>query len=143
MPARELNREALASFMHECLEERDGRFYGTLTGAERITGWLRGQGFPTVRCELDGNGRFRIVHGGGQAARHLCHWPDCPIEVPPALWGCREHWFALPPVIRSRIWRHYRKGQELDKNPSQEYLAVAAEAQAWAIAHPVRRPRRR
>jgi hypothetical protein len=35
---------------------------------------------------------------------HTCHWPDCRKEVPPAMWGCKQHWFALPKPLRDRIW---------------------------------------
>lgn len=62
---------------------------------------------------------------------HFCHWPDCRERVPPKLWGCRRHWFALPASIRAAIWRTYRPGQEVDKRPSPEYLAAAKLAQDW------------
>ena len=62
---------------------------------------------------------------------HTCHWPDCEIEVPPGLWGCRRHWFLLPRRLRSKIWRTYKKGQEITKNPSKDYLEAAQEVQDW------------
>lgn len=62
---------------------------------------------------------------------HTCHWTDCKRSVPPKMWGCREHWFKLPKVIRDAIWKHYRPGQETDKRPSTEYLAAAALAKGW------------
>lgn len=65
---------------------------------------------------------------------HRCHWPGCDQEVEPKLWGCRRHWFALPPAFRARIWREYRPGQEVDKKPSPGYLAVAREVQEWIKA---------
>jgi hypothetical protein len=49
---------------------------------------------------------------------------------------CRAHWFALPPKIRSAIWREYRPGQESDKKPSLRYMAV----QQLACAHSVFKP---
>jgi len=63
--------------------------------------------------------------------RHFCHWPGCPIEVPPKLWGCRRHWFMLPGEIRAWIWKTYRPGQEITKDPSVEYCEAAAAAQNW------------
>lgn len=48
------------------------------------------------------------------------------------MWGCKLHWFALPREIRREIWRTYRKGQEIDKNPSADYIAAARKAQEWA-----------
>ena len=62
---------------------------------------------------------------------HTCHWPDCEKQVPAAMWGCKPHWFRLPPGIRKRIWATYRPGQEITKTPSAAYLAVAREAQEW------------
>ncbi len=69
-----------------------------------------------------------------QTRDHACHWPGCTAQVPPAMWGCREHWFRLPKSLRDRIWAAFRPGQEIDKRPSTEYLAVAREAQDWIAA---------
>lgn len=51
------------------------------------------------------------------------------------MWGCRPHWYTLPVALRDRIWSAYRPGQEIDKNPSKRYIAVAREAQEWCLAH--------
>lgn len=64
-------------------------------------------------------------------ANHTCHWPNCGKEVPPAMWGCRAHWFKLPANLRSRIWATYRPGQEIDKKPSPEYMEAAKAVQDW------------
>jgi len=66
---------------------------------------------------------------------HHCHWAGCRREVPPAMWGCKAHWFKLPLRLRNRIWKTYRPGQEIDKTPSAEYLAVAREVQDWIAEH--------
>ena len=63
---------------------------------------------------------------------HLCHWHGCTVDVPPDMWGCRKHWGMLPVAIRGRILFAYRRGQEIDKNPSDEYLEAALEAQRFA-----------
>jgi hypothetical protein len=62
---------------------------------------------------------------------HTCHWPGCPRNVPPKMWGCRAHWYKLPKSLRDKIWATYRPGQEIDKTPSREYIAAANEVQAW------------
>lgn len=62
---------------------------------------------------------------------HKCHWQGCDKDVPPAMWGCSHHWYSLPLKLRSRIWRTYQPGQEITKDPSAEYLAVAREVQEW------------
>lgn len=63
--------------------------------------------------------------------KHTCHWPNCNTEVPPALWGCKAHWFKLPPHLRRKIWATYKAGQEITKTPSKEYLEAANEVQQW------------
>ena len=65
------------------------------------------------------------------ANTHLCHWPECKRVVLPKLWGCKHHWYKLPKRLRLRIWQTYRVGQEIDKKPSKEYVAVAREIQEW------------
>jgi hypothetical protein len=52
--------------------------------------------------------------------KHTCHWPDCTQEVPPRLFMCRRHWFTLPLALRREIWRTYRPGQKVTKDPSPE-----------------------
>jgi hypothetical protein len=47
------------------------------------------------------------------------------------MWGCRSHWYALPRELRDKIWTAYRPGQEIDKRPSPEYIAIAREVQEW------------
>lgn len=64
-------------------------------------------------------------------SEHRCHWPGCGQKVKPSLWGCRPHWMRLPKVIRHGIAATYRRGQELDKNPSRAYLKAAQLAQFW------------
>jgi hypothetical protein len=55
---------------------------------------------------------------------HTCHAPGCKRLVPPKMFACKAHWFALPKKIRDAIWREYRPGQENDKSPSLRYMAV-------------------
>jgi hypothetical protein len=69
---------------------------------------------------------------------HVCHWPGCTSKVPPAMWGCRKHWYTLPIALRNKVWRAYSPGQELSKRPSPEYLAVAREVEAWIAEHQAR-----
>lgn len=69
------------------------------------------------------------------AAKHHCHWPGCTVEVPPVLWGCKPHWFSLPRHLRDEIWRTYRRGQEITKSPSAEYIAAAKAVQDWIAAY--------
>ena len=67
----------------------------------------------------------------GQTRSHTCHWTGCTKQVPPAMWGCKEHWFRLPKTLRDAIWRYYRPGQEKDGTPSLKYLAIAQLVQEW------------
>lgn len=66
---------------------------------------------------------------------HTCHWPGCPKEVPPKMWGCKDHWFRLPTRLRAWIWQTYVPGQEVTKTPSVEYLHAANAVQAWIVEY--------
>lgn len=75
--------------------------------------------------------KVRHVVAAKQSRNHRCHWPDCNKQVPPAMWGCKSHWFAIPKHLRDRIWKSYRPGQEEDLRPSEEYLEAARAVQLW------------
>src|SRR3546814_12786916 len=64
-----------------------------------------------------------VLRQAASDSKHTCHWPGCGQIVPPAMWGCKKHWFTLPKDIRDGIWRTYKPGQEISKSPSAEYLA--------------------
>ncbi len=63
---------------------------------------------------------------------HLCHAHGCDRPVPPKMLMCLNHWKAVPFSIQRLIWKHYRRGQEIDKNPSNEYMLVQRAA-VWAV----------
>lgn len=75
------------------------------------------------------------VRRQGQSRNHGCHWPGCPKQVPPAMWGCKPHWFALPKHLRDAIWLEYAIGQEVDLSPSEQYLVIAQQVQDWIAEH--------
>lgn len=45
---------------------------------------------------------------------------------------CLKHWRMVPRAVQMQVWRHYRPGQEIDKQASQEYLLVQRAA-VWAV----------
>lgn len=71
------------------------------------------------------------VKSQGQSRKHHCHWPGCDRQIPPALWGCKEHWNMLPKYLRDEIWEAYAPGQEVKGTPSKEYIKVARKVQQW------------
>jgi hypothetical protein len=75
--------------------------------------------------------KVKHVKAAGQTREHHCHWPGCTLQVPPAMWGCRNHWYSLPAGLRAKVWATYQPGQEKTLSPSAEYLAVAREIQQW------------
>lgn len=103
------------------------RIYATVEGAKALMTRLQGLGI-VAKIIVTPDGRFDVQAADG---KHTCHWPGCGEEVPPAMWGCKGHWFALPKLLRDRIWATYRRGQEITKTPSPEYLEAALEVQAW------------
>ena len=56
---------------------------------------------------------------------HYCHAEGCEVEVPPRMHMCLNHWRMVPKAVQELIWKHYRAGQEIDKRPTIEYIAVA------------------
>jgi hypothetical protein len=82
------------------------------------------------------NDKVRYVRDADQTRKHSCHWPGCARQVPPAMWGCRQHWFALPRELRDRIWATFRPGQEESGAPSLAYLAAARDVQEWIAKRP-------
>ena len=81
------------------------------------------------------NEKVEHVLAAQQTREHLCHWPDCQTHVPPAMWGCRRHWFKLPKQLRSALWRAYEPGQETTMTPSAKYIAAARAIQEWIAEH--------
>ena len=75
--------------------------------------------------------KVRYVKKQLQDRKHTCHWPDCEKQVPPAMWGCKGHWFRLPRPLRDRIWVTYNPGQESRMDPSEDYLKAASDVQRW------------
>lgn len=83
------------------------------------------------------NDNAAYVKSQGQIRKHECHWEGCKAQVPPAMWGCKRHWFMLPTLIRHKIWKAYVPGQEITLTPSKEYIDVARETQDWIkLNHP-------
>jgi hypothetical protein len=74
------------------------------------------------------------VKRAGQTREHACHWPGCTAQVPPAMWGCKPHWYSLPKRLRDGIWASYRHGQESSGRVSREYVEAAKAVQDWITA---------
>ena len=79
--------------------------------------------------------KVAYVRAQRQTRPHTCHWPGCTIQVKPAQWGCRAHWFRLPKGLRDRIWAAYVPGQEVTLTPSDAYLQVMKDVEAWIRLH--------
>lgn len=60
--------------------------------------------------------------------KHTCHARDCETAVPPEMLMCRKHWAMVPLETQRAVYRSYRKGQCVDKNPSRDWLRAAREA---------------
>ena len=86
------------------------------------------------------NSKAAYVKSQGQTRKHHCHWPGCNRQVPPAMWGCTPHWYALPDNLRKQIWQTFQPGQEVNGTPSRAYLDVAREVQAWIAQDQAAKP---
>jgi len=75
----------------------------------------------------------------GRPRRELppCRCSGCPRRASQAGWGCRPHWFRLPPDLRSRLWRADR-----DEPGGRAWSLCADEADRWIADHPPDPPRR-
>jgi hypothetical protein len=69
------------------------------------------------------------------AEGHTCHWLGCEKKVPPALWGCKKHWYTLPIALRQKVWETFEPGQEISKDPSMKYFEVMKEVNEWIRAY--------
>lgn len=87
--------------------------------------------------------KAKYVLSQSQNRDHTCHWPGCPKQVPPALWGCASHWYTLPKELRDRVWAEYVPGQEISMTPSEAYLEVAMEVERWIKQHVALRDERK
>ena len=62
------------------------------------------------------------------AVAHACHAVGCSREIPPILLLCPAHWKLVPQAIRFRVFAAYRKGREVDKQPSLLWCIAADDA---------------
>lgn len=61
-------------------------------------------------------------------APHHCHAIGCDKPISPRLLMCYRHWRAVPLSLRKEVWKHYRRWQEVDKRPTDEYVRAAMAA---------------
>lgn len=59
---------------------------------------------------------------------HKCHAQNCAREIPPRYLMCGPHWAMVPRAMQKAVRNTYRLGQEVDKNPSEEYICAARAA---------------
>lgn len=69
---------------------------------------------------------------------HVCHAVGCQVPVMPRMLMCRTHWAAVPPDLQRDVWRTYREGQEVTKDPTTDYI-IAARKAVYAVAVAERR----
>jgi hypothetical protein len=65
---------------------------------------------PTISEKAD------YVRSSSRTRSHRRHWPGCTKQVPPAMWGCKGHWYKLPQALRNKIWA---RGQRAGRRPLQ------------------------
>lgn len=53
---------------------------------------------------------------------HPCRWPECERPVPFGVWGCLDHWFALPQDLRTQLF---------NADTNEKKIAAARAVQEW------------
>lgn len=71
---------------------------------------------------------------------HPCRAQDCPAELPTEVFMCPQHWSKVPAALRDSLKQTMQSGQEIDDNPSAEFLTFAKAAIA-EVAHKEARQR--
>lgn len=66
--------------------------------------------------------------------QHTCPWPFCTARVDADLWGCKKHWYMIPPSLRRALWEAYRPGQTA-ANASDDYRTAALTIDNWIALH--------
>lgn len=56
---------------------------------------------------------------------HTCHARGCNQECLPSKLMCTSHWKKVPKAIQAAVYRAYVPGQEIRKDPTDNYLRVA------------------
>lgn len=129
-----LREASISTHDREAIEEFAGmlgaRTAKPLPSSEALA-QVRARGQDPDAASVPVAAKRRYVQRQAQTRKHHCHWPGCEAQVPPAMWGCRAHWFKLPKALRDLVWRTYQPGQEVDMTPSDAYLAVADKVQEW------------
>jgi hypothetical protein len=76
------------------------------------------------------------------AERPPCRWPGCSRCASQSGWGCRAHWFLLPPDLRARLWRVAQREIGANGRLGPAWECVAEEADRFAIEKAAAPPRR-
>lgn len=67
---------------------------------------------------------------------------DCGRKASQASWGCRHHFFKLPPDIRNRLWRADRDERACGAGVrGRAWRVVDEEAQDWLAEQAAKPPR--
>jgi hypothetical protein len=66
--------------------------------------------------------------------KHVCHAPECHIEIPRSMLMCKKHWVMVPLPIQKRVYKHFRVEQLRNEKPTIDWMWAASDAQT-AVAH--------
>lgn len=75
-------------------------------------------------------GAIACSRGAGRRVgqeRPPCRWAGCPRKASKARWGCKVHYFKLPPGLRNRLYMADRA-----EPGGRAWQACADEADRWA-----------
>ena len=77
---------------------------------------------------IDISGEKASPSTSSSALEHHCHIPGCSKVIEPKFLMCPGHWKQVPKDLQNEVYRHYRPGQEIDKQPSQGWILASRAA---------------
>ena len=59
---------------------------------------------------------------------HTCPGPGCTRSVPQHMLMCRNHWYAVPPALRSAVWSAWQNGAGAGSDEHTQAIMAAIQS---------------
>ena len=135
-----VRNEEMAAYATHCVCFWDGTSAGTNDMIQRANAHGLKIRVITIekRSQEDSATATETAHLTTEKRSHTCHAIGCDVEVAPKFLMCPDHWRKVPKPLQDEVYKHYRPGQEIDKQPNAEWSKAARAAidSVAAIAGP-------